>query len=181
MSSLIPLNKRLPLSPSGMPVAPSYSADVEAPRGSRWWTPVTIFVAAVLFNYPWEMAQAPLYVGMENFRAMWWHCFIASLGDGLFVLLIFATGWATLRRREWFVHPGVRGYAVMLAAGLVIGVSIEWAAVHVMERRAYTSQMPLVPGLGIGIVPITQMLVLPPLIFRVMAAWYSRILARNLC
>jgi hypothetical protein len=48
--------------------------DVEAQRQSRgWglgWTVATIFVAAVLFNYPWELAQSLLYVGMENSRAL---------------------------------------------------------------------------------------------------------------
>jgi len=52
-----------------------------------------LFVVAVLANYLWELAQAPLYVGMESFRAVWWHCFVASLGDGLLVLGIFVTGW----------------------------------------------------------------------------------------
>jgi hypothetical protein len=62
---------------------------------------------AVLGNYPWELAQAPLYVGMESFRAVWWHCFVASLGDGLLVLGICAIGWLLLRRHTWFVHPGI--------------------------------------------------------------------------
>jgi len=77
-----------------------------------------IFVVAVLGNYPWELAQAPLYVGMESFRAVWWHCFMASLGDGLLVLGIFAIGWLLLRRHTWFVHPGIRGYGVMVTTGL---------------------------------------------------------------
>lgn len=132
---------------------------------------MTIFVAAVLLNYPWELAQSSLYVGMENFRAKWWHCFVASLGDGGLVLLIFAAGWVMLRRRAWFARPGVHGYLLMLAVGLVIGVSVEWMAVHVLERWTYTGWMPLVPGLGVGIVPLLQMLVLPPLIFRVAAVW----------
>lgn len=90
---------------------------VEAWCGVRGWrlgqTLATIFVVAVLFNYPWELAQSPLYVGMESFSAVWWHCFVSSLGDGVLVLLIFAAGW---------------------------------------------------------VVPLIQMLVLPPLIFRVVAA-----------
>jgi hypothetical protein len=102
---------------------------------------------------------------------MWWHCLIASLGDGLLVLLIFAAGWTALHRQDWFVRPGVRGYVVMLAVGLMISVSIEWIAVHIVGRWAYTERMPLVPGLGVGIVPILQMLVLPPLIFWIAAAW----------
>lgn len=149
------------------------SPAVEARLGSPWRTLATLFVLAVLFNYPWELAQAPLYVGMNSFSTTWWHCFVASVGDGFLVLLIFATGWVVLRRQTWFVQPEVRGYFLMLVAGLVIGASVEWAAVQVAGRWAYTAQMPLVPGLGVGIVPILQMLVLPPLIFRVAAAWYG--------
>src|SRR6266850_7998196 len=86
-------------------------------------TVAAIFVVAVLGNYPWELAQAPLYVGMERFRAVWWHCFMASLGDGLLVLGIFAMGWLLLRQHTWFVHPGIQGYGVMVTTGLVIGIT----------------------------------------------------------
>jgi hypothetical protein len=41
-----------------------------------------VFIVAVLLNYLWELAQAPLYVGFESYQgAMLRHCFIASLGD----------------------------------------------------------------------------------------------------
>jgi hypothetical protein len=43
-----------------------------------------------------------------------------------------------------------------------------------MGRWMYTAQMPLVPGLDVGIVPIVQMLVLPPLLFRLVAVWCGR-------
>lgn len=52
-----------------------------------------IFIVAVLLNYLWELAQAPLYVGLEDYNAgVLWHCFVASLGDGIMVLLIVAAG-----------------------------------------------------------------------------------------
>jgi hypothetical protein len=121
----------------------------------------------VFFNYPWELAQSPFYVGMENVGRMWWHCFVASLGDGLLVLLIYAVGWIVRGRHDWFARPGVHGCVVILAVGLAIGVSVEWVAVHIAGRWAHAAQMPLMPGLGVGIVPVAQMLVLPPLIFRV--------------
>lgn len=76
------------------------SPAVEARLGSSWWTLATIFMVAVLFNYPWELVQSPLYVGMEGFSAVWWHCSVASLGDGVLVLLIFAAGWVMLRRHK---------------------------------------------------------------------------------
>jgi hypothetical protein len=134
-------------------------------------TVAAIFVVAVLTNYVWELAQAPLYVGMASFRAAWWPCFVASLGDGLLVLGIFATGWLVLRRHTWFVHPGVAGYGDMVASGLVMGVTVEWVAVHILVRWMYTAWMPRVPGLAVGLVPVLQMLVLPPLIFHLVVRW----------
>jgi hypothetical protein len=127
---------------------------------------IWIFIVAVMLNYLWELAQAPLYVGLKSYNtAVFWHCFVASLGDGLIVLVITAAGWITLRRWDWFEHPGVRGYLVMLAAGLLMAVLVESVAVHVLGRWAYTEKMPTIPALGIGLVPIAQMLILPPLVF----------------
>jgi len=45
---------------------------------------------------------------------------------------------------------------------------------HVLQRWAYTARMPRVPGLDVGLVPVAQMLILPPLIFRLVAGWYRR-------
>ena len=71
-------------------------------------TVVVIFVVAVLGNYPWELAQAPLYRGMESVRTAWWHCFVASLGDGLMVLGIVASGGVILQRPPGFCAQGSR-------------------------------------------------------------------------
>ena len=129
-----------------------------------------VFAVAVLVNYPWELAQSPLYAGLDNLRAVLWHCFRAALGDGVLMLLIFTSGALVFRQGDWFVRPRARGYLVMLAAGLAIGIGVEWAGVHVAERWAYTARMPIIPGVEIGIVPVAQMLVLPPLVFRIAAA-----------
>ncbi len=93
------------------------ASDSQMPQMKLAWFLLRLFVVAVLINYVWEIVQAPLYVGMENFNLVWWHCGLAALGDGLLVLLIYAVGWGVLRRRDWFVRPGIAGYAVILAAG----------------------------------------------------------------
>ncbi len=151
-------------------------SDSKTQRGTGW-TLAAIFVIAVAFNFAWELAQSPLYVGMDNFSRMWSVCLPASLGDGALALLIFAVGWLVLRQRDWFVRPRIRGYALMLVTGLVIATGIELVAVYVMRLWEYAKQMPLVPGLGAGLAPIAQMLLLPPLIFHIvarLAAWRSR-------
>ncbi len=148
------------------------SSNIEAQHRSRRWSLVaTIFAVAVLFNYPWELAQMPLYEGSSYDGRTFLYCFLASLGDGLLVLLIFAAGWIVFRRREWFVQQGARGYLLMLAAGLIIAVGIERVAVGT-GQWLYAEQMPRL--FGVGLAPIAQMLVLPPLIFRVVAAWRRR-------
>jgi hypothetical protein len=139
---------------------------------------ISIFVVAVLLNYLWELAQAPLYVGLKSYNtAVLWHCFVASLGDGVMVLLIVAIGWILFRRWDWFLRPGVPGYLVMLSAGLILAVVVEWVAVYVLGRWEYTDKMPIIPGLGVGLVPIAQMVTLPPLIFRMAAITRSRTLS----
>jgi hypothetical protein len=137
-------------------------------------TLVSVFVVAVLLNYLWELAHAPLYVGMENYNiGVLWHCFVASLGDGVMVLLIVAVGWVMLHQPDWFKQPGILGYVVMVTAGLVMAVLVEWVGAHVLKRWEYTDKIPLVPGIGIGVVPIAQMLFLPPLIFRIVTVFGS--------
>jgi hypothetical protein len=136
-------------------------------------TIATVFTLAVIINYPWELAHSPLYEGMSDFSHALWYCFVASLGDGLLVLLIFGAGCVALRRSDWFVSPGRRGYLVMLAVGLVIGMVVEWTAVHVMGRWTYAPRMPVIPIFNVGLTPVAQMLTLPPLIFRAVAMSYN--------
>ena len=135
---------------------------------------LSIFVVAVLVNYPWERAQSWLYMRLDGSAIPAWMCVIASLVDGSLVLVIYGAGYAVVQRRNWFEYPGAYGYTVMFVLGFVIGVTVEWATMSVMSRWVYRVQMPLLPGLGVGVVPVAQMLVLPPLIFRLVAAWRRR-------
>ena len=132
-----------------------------------------VFVVGVIVNYVWELAQAPLFSGSTPGN-VWWHCFVASLGDGLILLLILVIGWCTHRRLVWFFKPGISAYAVMIVSGILIAIVIEWIAVHVAQRWSYAAAMPLLPVLDIAFVPVAQMVLLPPLIFRVAGAWITR-------
>ena len=139
---------------------------------SKWFrlaAPAALFAVAVAINYVWEIAQSFLFVGMGSIRAVLWHCFVASLGDGVILCIIHGVGWGVFRRADWFARAGASQYGVMLGAGLVIASAMEWVAVHVLHRWAYTDLMPVVPGLDIGVIPVLQMLVLPPLVFMAVA------------
>jgi hypothetical protein len=114
---------------------------VEKPRQWRWGTPMLVFIVAVAVNYLWELAQAPLYVGMEIYNsAVLWHCFVASLGDGLMILLIVAAGWIILHQQNWFQQPVVSGYLVMLTTGFFIAVMVEWLGERILRRWEYSEK-----------------------------------------
>lgn len=134
-----------------------------------WRTLSSVFVLAVAVNYPWEMLQASLYRMDTGSLPTWLHCFRASLGDGVLLLVILILGAWILGRLDWFHRPGLPGYAWMLTSGLCMAVAVEWTAVHVLNRWSYKPAMPLLPRLDIGFVPVAQMLVLPPAIFAVAA------------
>lgn len=94
-----------------------------------------------------------------------------SLGDGLLILLILWVDWVFFGRSAWFEHPGVRGYVLMVVTGLVMIIPLEWVMIYGAEWWCYTARMPCLPGLGVGLSPVAQMLVLPPLVFRVVTIW----------
>ena len=134
-----------------------------------------VFIVAVLVNYAWELAQASLYVGLERYTAgVFWHCFVASLGDGVMVLLIVAAGWIMLKRIDWFERPGKAGYVIMLTVGFSLALLVEWLGLGVLRRWEYSASMPLLLGLKLGVAPIAQMLCLPPLIFRLVSVFSAR-------
>ena len=123
-----------------------------------------IFFVAVAVNYAWELAQTPLYAGVD-FPGAVWHCFVASLGDGLLLLFIYAAVAVAMRSLDWYMRPGVEAYFAMAAAGLAVGIAVEWWGLHIAKRWQYSELMPIIPGAGVGLAPILQMLVLPPAIF----------------
>lgn len=125
-----------------------------------------VFGIAVALNYVWEMAQTPFYAGMD-FPGAIVHCFIASLGDGLLVLLIFAAVAALTRSLDWYLRPSMQSTVAMALTGLTVGAVVEWWGLYAARRWEYSALMPIMPWLGVGAVPILQMLLLPPATFAI--------------
>ena len=125
-----------------------------------------IFLWAVALNFLWEMVQAYAYSGMppSSLEATLF-CGRASLTDGLLVLGIFWGGVVVFSRVDWAEGPGLPGYFFMLAAGLLISVVIELNAVYRVGKWGYRATMPLLPPWEVGVLPVLQMLLLPPVIF----------------
>lgn len=120
-----------------------------------------IFVMSVILNYPWERAQSSLYLTKDGTAIPWWHCMLASLGDGLLILLMFLAGRLVFGNPAWFEHPRLRSYLLMAVTGLAMIIPLEWSMISRMKLWSYTADMPLIPGIVVGVSPVVQMLLLP--------------------
>jgi len=56
--------------------------------------------------------------------------------------------------------------AAFVVVGVAMAVAIEWLATHGfwLEQWTYSVDMPVLPGLGVGIFPVAQWVALPPLV-----------------
>ncbi len=139
----------------------SDAAAVDA-AASTWWIPVSVLACfSFLLHFLWEMLQVPLYADMA--RMAHWSgivvCAKATAGDVVIALAAYATaaGFA----RTWHWRASRAHVATYLAMGVIITVVLEGLNVYLWHRWAYAPAMPLV--LGIGVSPLLQWVIVPPL------------------
>ena len=75
------------------------------------------------------------------------------------------------RSRRWIVAAKGWHLAGLIAIGVSITAAIEWLATrgYWIANWSYLPTMPLVPGAGIGLVPLLQWVVLP-----LLTVWFVR-------
>lgn len=154
--------------PAGSPDGPArppgpFRRLVEAPAAN-------VAAFAFLLNHPWEFLQVPLFRGMA--AAPHWEavkvCTAATLGDAAIAVVAFRAVAAAAGTR-WILRPTAGRIAGFVAVGVAITVVAERLATGPLERWGYAEAMPIVPVLGVGLAPVLQWVLLPPLV-----AWFVR-------
>jgi len=138
-----------------------------------WLPEFNVAVFALLLNFPWEVLQMSLFVEMadaplvEAIKG----CSQASLGDMVIMLIAYACVSLIARSRRWVLAPSRRELTGFVAIGVSITAVIEWLALggRWIGSWTYAPEMPVVPGVGIGLVPLLQWVALPLLV-----AWFVR-------
>lgn len=120
----------------------------------------TLVVVAFLLHLLWENAQAPLYIGYSSFGQHFPICFIGTIGD--VVITLFVLVFIRLLKKS---EPQTTADFLALAiVGFIVAVLIEQYALLVGKWN-YTSAMPVIPWIKVGLMPIMQMTILLPLSF----------------
>ena len=135
-----------------------------------WLQTMRVYLAVSAgLHLGWEMLQLPLYTiwrtgssGEIAFALI--HC---TAGDLMIASLTLLIALLAFGRRAW---PAVASRPVILATialGAGYTVYSEWLNTTVRKSWAYADMMPLVPGLGTGLSPLLQWLVVPAIAFAV--------------
>ncbi len=120
-----------------------------------------IIIVSFILNLVWEMFQAilfaPHFFGTADFVLV--HI-MAACADIIITLLVLTP---ELFLSEHMFRTGGRLKWTILSAslGLLVAVCIEWYAVS-SGMWTYGPYMPIIPFLGVGLTPILQMMIIPP-------------------
>ena len=118
---------------------------------------------AAALNLVWEIAQLPLYTiyatGTPSGIAFAvFHC---TIGDVLIALACYGAAALATRSLQWPLQRPVLGAAIAVPIGIVYTAISEWLNVSVRAAWEYAAAMPTIYGIGVS--PILQWLLIPPL------------------
>jgi hypothetical protein len=133
------------------------------------WTPeFNVALVAFLLNLPWELWQVPLFDRMPV--SPHWEavktCSRAAAGDAVIALVACWAVALVVRNRAWVVSPTASEVLGFAACGVLMTAAIERLALsgRWVQSWSYSPLMPVVPGIDVGLSPLVQWLVLPPLV-----------------
>ena len=119
---------------------------------------------AFIMNLGWEISHVGLYTlwkEADGLRIAWsvFHC---TVGDVLIALAMFALAAIVLWRADWPVSRPWTGGLIVVIAAMAFTAWSEWYNVYRAGAWGYAPSMPLI--FGIGLTPLLQWLILPPML-----------------
>jgi len=90
------------------------------------------------------------------------------------LLAVSLAGALMFRDGLWFAPPSALRYSAVVLVGVALQIVVEWVMVHVLDRWGYAPSQPVLPVIGVGILPVVQPIVLLPLVFGMTARWEGK-------
>ncbi len=112
----------------------------------------------------------PLYRDMEFTDWLdYLICLRASIADATITVAILIVGRYCFGRWRWYLPISLLPAVYIVLAGTLVAIGIEAHALR-NGKWAYSPYMPLVPLLGVGVIPVVQLVLLPYVSFFISAA-----------
>lgn len=114
-------------------------------------------------HFVWEIAQLPLYT---LWRTGTWREIVSAIlhctaGDIMITTLSLVAALVAAGSAEWPRQGAGRVTLVLLFFGIAYTIYSEWLNTVVRRNWEYTSAMPRLPGMGTGLSPLLQWLIVP--------------------
>ncbi len=121
-----------------------------------------IIVSSFLLNFVWEIAQLPLYQGYAFDAKHIALCGLASVADAIMVLLLYFV-FATLYKQPfWIKHINIQRSLMLIVIGGIGAILAELKHLS-QDNWVYSSSMPIVPFVNVGLSPVLQFMFMPVL------------------
>lgn len=129
-----------------------------------WHSALRVYLAASsILHLSWEVLQLPLYTiwrtgtaGEITFAVL--HC---TAGDIMIATLVLVTALVAVGSAAWPESRFRPVAATVVCLGAGYTVYSEWINTVVRKSWAYAEMMPTLPGLGTGLSPLLQWLIVP--------------------
>lgn len=134
---------------------------------------------AFALNLTWEIAQVRLYTiwAAADGMSVAWALLHCTLGDVVIALVMFALAGVVLWRADWPASHPWTGGAIVVIGAMAFTAWSEWYNVYRVGNWGYTASMPMI--FGIGLSPLLQWLILPPVMVAVYRTLGSVLFGRH--
>lgn len=118
-------------------------------------------------NLIWEAAHVPLYTlwVKGSWREITFAVLHCTVGDVMIAAICLLLSLAVVGGKPWPVARYGAVAAMTILLGLGYTVFSEWLNTEVRASWAYREAMPRLPGLGTGLTPVLQWIVVPAFSF----------------
>jgi hypothetical protein len=131
-----------------------------------FYNPVlNFFFFSFVLNATWEWIQSPFFIDItSDLNTIIWYRIHCTLGDSLILITGYILTSFYYRNFNWVRNSNVKHHVVFVVMGVIYTLFSEYLNVYVNNSWSYSDYMPLLPFVNIGLVPLFQWIILPPII-----------------
>lgn len=137
-----------------------------------WLRALRRYVGFILLaNVVWEVAHLPLYSLWHSSSPLQLasaaaHC---TLGDVIIAIIALVLTLLAVGEPDWPRTGSLRIAGLSTLSGVLYTTFSEWLNIVIRTNWQYAPEMPVVPGLGVGLSPFLQWILVPPI-----AHWFAQ-------
>jgi len=126
---------------------------------------LNFFFFSFVLNATWEWIQSPFFIDMtSDLNTIIWYRIHCTLGDSIILIIGYVLMSFYYRNFSWVHNSNVKHHAVFVVMGVIYTLFSEYLNVYINHSWSYSGYMPLLPIVNIGLVPLFQWIILPPVV-----------------